>query len=171
MVAKVIATRSTLGFSRQIFFVSLGGWDHHDELLVNHADLLSKVNDAMGYFSDVLTELNVMDKVTTFSISDFGRTLTSNGNGTDHAWGGNMFIMGGDVNGKEVYGNYPSLALNHDLIVHNNVLIPTTSADEYLAELALWFGVSYSDLDLIFPNLTNFYSSSSGIPPIGFMNI
>jgi len=114
MVAKTIASRDTLGFSRQIFYVHIGGWDHHDELLISQSDKLTEVNQALKYFNDVLTELNVNDSVTTFSVSDFARTLTSNGNGTDHAWGGNAFMMGGAVKGKEIYGTYPSLVLNDD---------------------------------------------------------
>jgi len=171
MVAKTIAARDSLGFSRQIFYVEAQGWDHHDELIINHANKLAEVNSALKYFNDVMNELNTNDSVTTFSISDFGRTLTSNGNGTDHAWGGNAFVMGDSVLGKEIYGDYPTLALNSDLDLNDGVIIPTTAADLYMAELALWFGVSYSDLNTIFPNLSNFYDTNSGIPPIGFMNI
>ena len=171
MVAKTIAARDTLGFSRQTFYVEVHGWDHHDELLINHANKLTIVNDALKYFNDVMTELNTNDCVTTFSISDFGRTLTSNGNGTDHAWGGNAFVMGNSVIGKEIYGSYPSLSLNSDVDLQDGRLIPTTAADLYMAELALWFGVSYSDLNMIFPNLSNFYDTNSGVPPLGFMNM
>ncbi len=171
MVAKTIAARDTLSFSRQIFFVQIGGWDHHDELLINQSNKLSNVNMALKYFSDVMGEINTNDCVTTFSVSDFGRTLTSNGNGTDHAWGGNTFMMGGAVNGKEIYGDYPSLDLNSELNLYDGALIPTTPADLYMAELALWFGVSPSDLNLILPNLSNFYDTNSNVPPIGFMNM
>lgn len=171
MVAKTIASRDTLGFSRQIFFVELDGWDHHDELLINQGDKLAEVNQALKYFNDVMTELNVDDCVTTFSVSDFARTLTSNGNGTDHAWGGNAFMMGGAVNGKEIYGNYPSLALNDDVNINGSVIIPTTAADSYMAELALWFGVPASELTTIFPNISNFYDTTSSVPPLGFMNM
>ena len=171
MVAKTIASRDTLGFSRQIFFVQIGGWDHHDELLINQSNKLEQVNQALKYFNDVMTELNVSDCVTTFSISDFARTLTSNGNGTDHAWGGNAFMMGGAVNGKEIYGNYPSLALNSDDSFRDGVMIPTTAADSYMAELALWFGVPASELQTVLPNISNFYDTASNEPPIGFMNM
>lgn len=171
MVAKTIGARDTLGFSRQIFFVEIGGFDNHDELLINQASNLKEVNDALSYFNSLLFELNMNDCVTTFSVSDFSRTLTSNGNGTDHAWGGNAFVMGGAVNGKEIYGNYPTLALGSDLDLRNGVLVPTTAADLYMAELALWFGVSTSDLNTILPNLSNFYDTNSGTPPLGFMNI
>jgi len=171
MVAKTIASRDTLGFSRQIFFVQIGGWDHHDELLINQGNKLAEVNQALKYFDDVMTELNVNDCVTTFSVSDFARTLTSNGNGTDHAWGGNAFIMGGAVNGKDIYGNYPSLALNDHININGSVIIPTTAADMYMAELALWFGVPASELSTVLPNISNFYDTASGIPPLGFMNM
>lgn len=171
MVARTIAARDTLGFSRQIFFVQLGGWDHHDELLINQANKLAQVNEALKYFSDVMTELNVNDCVTTFSVSDFARTLTSNGNGTDHAWGGNAFMMGGAVNGKDIYGTYPTLALNSDVDFQDGVMIPTTAADLYMAELALWFGVPASELSTILPNISNFYDTSSGVSPLGFMNM
>lgn len=171
MVAKTIAARDTLSFSRQIFFVQLGGWDHHDELLISQSSKLSQVNLALKYFNDIMTEINTNDCVTTFSVSDFARTLTSNGNGTDHAWGGNAIMMGGAVIGKDIYGNYPTLALNSDIDLRDGVLIPTTPADSYMAELALWFGVSPSDLNMILPNLSNFYDTNSGTPPLGFMNM
>ena len=171
MVAKTIGARDTLGFSRQIFFVEIGGFDNHDELLINQASNLKEVNDALSYFNSLLFELNMNDCVTTFSVSDFSRTLTSNGNGTDHAWGGNAFVMGGAVNGKEIYGNYPTLALDSDPDLRNGVLVPTTAADLYMAELALWFGVSTSDLNTILPNLSNFYDTNSGTTPLGFMNM
>lgn len=171
MIAKTIASRDTLGFSRQIFFVQLDTWDHHDELLVNHSNKLAEVNQALKYFNDVMLELNVNDCVTTFSVSDFARTLTSNGNGTDHAWGGNAFMMGGAVKGKEIYGTYPNLALNNNLNINGNIIVPTTPADSYMAELALWFGVPASELATIFPNISNFYDTNSNVPPLGFMNM
>lgn len=171
MIAKTISARDTLRFSRQIFFVEIGGFDNHNELIINHASNLKKVNDALSYFNSLMFELNMNDCVTTFSISDFARTLSSNGNGTDHAWGGNAFMMGGAVNGKEIYGDYPTLALDSDLDLRNGVLVPTTAADMYIAELALWFGVSAPDLNTILPNLSNFYDTNSGTPPLGFMNM
>lgn len=171
MVAKVIASKDELDFSRQIFFVELGGWDHHDELLNSHAEKLASLNAALDYFNKVLIEIGMQNQVTTFTISDFGRTLTSNGNGTDHAWGGNMLVMGGDVNGKKLYGSYPNLTLGNENDLQDGVMIPTTSADVYMAELALWLGVSYSDLNMLFPNLSKFYDSTTNQPPLGFMNI
>ena len=131
--------------------------------------MLGIVSKAMSEFQTALEELGVQDCVTTFTASDFARTLTSNGNGTDHAWGGNVLVMGSKVKGKDIYGNYPSLALNSSLEVGGGVLIPQISTDEYYAELALWYGVSKSDLPLLFPNIGNFYNTFSNQSPIGFM--
>ncbi|MEM9823560.1 MAG: DUF1501 domain-containing protein [Bacteroidota bacterium] len=170
MVAKTIAARTTLDVCRQTFFITFGGWDHHDEVLNAQNGMLGIVSRALNEFDAALNELGLADQVTTFTISDFGRTLTSNGNGTDHAWGGNVMVMGGQVNGGQIYGTYPSLALNSDLDIGNGVLVPTLSTDEYFAELAQWFGVSNTDLTTIFPNLLNFYTPGSA-SPIGFMQV
>jgi len=171
MIANTINIREDLGMKRQIFFVEYGGWDHHDELLVSQEGMLTEVDNALNSFNLAMEELGIADKVTTFSISEFSRTLISNGNGTDHAWGGNVFAMGGAVNGQKIYGQYPQLALDSGLEIGNGVLVPTLSADEYFAELALWYNVPASGLLDIFPNLGNFYSVTSGANPIGFMNI
>ena len=171
MVAKTIAARDVLGFSRQVFFVQMSGWDHHDELLLNQVTNFTRLNSALNYFNGVMEELGISDQVTLFSISDFGRTLTSNGNGTDHAWGGNAFIMGGAVNGKDMYGSYPTLALNSSLDISDGVLIPTTPTDMYFAELAKWFGLSNSQIHTIFPNLSNFFDMNSGQLPLGFLTL
>lgn len=170
MIARTIAARNSLNVCRQTFFVNFGGWDHHDELLNSQNSMLTVVNNALSEFNTAMNALNLTNEVTTFIISDFARTLTSNGNGTDHGWGGNVMVMGGSVNGGRVYGQYPTLALGSALDIGNGVLIPTTSTDEYFAELAQWFGVSNSDLLTIFPNLSNFYTPGA-TPPIGFMNV
>lgn len=171
MVAKTINVREALGMKRQIFFVEYGGWDHHEELLNSQAGMMNEVDMALGAFNNAVTEMGLQDQVTTFSISEFSRTLTSNGNGTDHAWGGNMFVMGGAVSGQKIYGQYPQLALGSNLEIGNGVILPTTSADEYFAELAMWYNVPKSGLLDIFPNLGNFYSVTSPDSPIGFMNM
>jgi len=171
MIAKTIAARDTLGMSRQIFFVNFGGWDHHDEILERQELMLTEFDNALNSFNSAMEELNTSECVTTFNISEFGRTLTSNGDGTDHAWGGNVLVMGGAVNGKDIYGMYPSLALDSAQEIGGGVLVPTTSADEYFAELAQWFGVSNTDLPIILPNVGNFYNINGSTPPIGFMNI
>ncbi|NNK90780.1 MAG: DUF1501 domain-containing protein, partial [Saprospiraceae bacterium] len=125
----------------------------------------------MSEFQAALGELNLEDNVTTFTISDFARTLTSNGNGTDHAWGGNVLVMGGKVKGKDIYGSYPSIKLGTELEIGEGVLIPQISTDEYFAELALWYGVGKTDLVSLFPNIGNFYNTMSAQAPIGFMNL
>ncbi len=170
-ITEVIKARDILGFKRQIFFVRMGGWDMHGELIDSHERNLTVVDNALNEFHNGLNEIGMFNNVTTFTISDFGRTLTSNGNGSDHAWGGNALVMGGDIKGGDMFGTYPSLALGGALEVHNGVLIPTTANDQYFAELALWFGVSPSDLSTLFPNIGNFYDTGSTESPLGFMNI
>lgn len=170
MAAYSIAAHEDLSMKRQIFFIEYGGWDHHDEVLNNQNAMFGEVDAALSEFSAVLAELGLSNQVTTFTLSEFGRTLTSNGNGTDHAWGGNVMVLGGDVIGKRIYGEYPTLALNSNIELGSGVLIPQLSADQYFAELALWFGISPSELTTIFPTLTNFYQPG-GAPPIGFLNI
>jgi len=169
MVAQTISARQSLGANRQIFFINFGGFDNHDELLNNHSALLSTLDAALNEFNSAMIELGTLDCVTTFTISDFARTLTSNGNGTDHAWGGNALVMGGAVKGQKMYGDYPVLSLGTSIELGGGVLMPTTSADEYFAELALWFGISASDLSTILPNIGNFYDSSSATAPLGFL--
>jgi uncharacterized protein (DUF1501 family) len=171
MIAKIIKAQETLGFKRQIFFVNFGGWDHHDDLLQKQEGMYGVMSNALFEFNAVMNEIGMMEQVTTFTASEFGRTLTSNGNGSDHAWGGNVMVSGGAVQGGDFYGTYPSLELDSESVVGNRgVLVPGLSTDEYFAELALWFGVSPSDLSLVFPNITNFYTPG-GVLPVGFMNI
>ena len=172
-ITKVMSVRQQLGAKRQIFFVNYGGWDMHDGLLTGLNGKLPVVSQAMKAFYDTTVELGISDNVTTFTISDFARTLTSNGNGSDHAWGGNNMIMGGAVNGGKILGAYPKLVLNNSNnrnISERGNLIPTVSTDEMYAELALWYGVSPSDLCYVLPNLGNFYSYSANNYPVGFMN-
>ncbi len=171
MVARAIAARNTLQMRRQVFFVSFGDWDHHDEVINAQARLLSEVSKGLSEFQATLDELGVANEVTTFTISDFGRTLSSNGNGSDHGWGGNVMVMGGAVKGGEVYGKYPELGLETILEIGGGVYIPTLSTDEYFAELALWMGVAPSDLTTVLPNISNFYSPGSSTLPIGFLHI
>ncbi len=170
MVAKTIAARNDLGAKRQIFFVELGGFDNHDELINNHGNLMGILDNAFSEFYAATEEMGISDCITTYTISDFSRTLTSNGNGTDHAWGGNAMVMGGAVKGKNMYGDYPILDLGSDVNLDNRgILMPTTGADEYFAELALWFGISPNDLSLILPNIGNFYDVGSSNAPMGFL--
>ena len=165
IVAKLIAARATLGQKRQVFFVSLGGFDNHDGLLKDHGPLLAKVNEAIGQFYKATVELGVQNNVTTFTASDFGRTLASNGDGSDHGWGAHHFIVGGAVKGGQFYGKAPSISITTEDQVGEGRLLPTTSVDQYAATLARWFGVSDSELPTILPRIGNFATSN-----LGFMN-
>ncbi|MEL7058812.1 MAG: DUF1501 domain-containing protein [Acidobacteriota bacterium] len=169
MVARTIAARQALGVRRQTFFVLFGGWDHHDEVLNAQAAMLPVVSKGLAEFHAALTELGRLNDVLTFTASDFGRTLTSNGQGSDHGWGGNHIVMGGPVRGGEIYGSYPQLFADNDLDTGRGRLIPTTSCDEYFAELALWFGVAPADLPTVLPNVGRFFTPGSGAP-IGFVD-
>ena len=172
-VAKTIGARQALGHKREIFYVQDGGWDNHGELLGTQAGNLAELDGALQAFWEALGELGVRDEVTLFSCSDFGRTLRSNGRGTDHAWAGNSFVLGGCVNGAQIYGDYPDAGefkIGTGLDVGSNGrLLPTTSCDEYFAELALWFGLAPGELADVFPNIGNFYTHSPDTPPLGFL--
>lgn len=172
-VARTIQIRQALGVKRQIFFVLYGGWDHHQELLETQEEMLGVLSQALQNFWEALGELGMQEKVVTFTSSDFGRTLRSNGRGTDHAWGGNHLVLGGPVLGQRIYGNYPEdLRLGGGLDVGGNGrLAPTTAVDQYMAELALWFGLARSDLSTVFPNIANFYNPTSTSLPIGFLTV
>lgn len=175
VVARMIDASGTLGLRRQVFFVGLGGFDTHKNQNASHADLLAQLADAMGYFDGVLAGMGLRNKVTTFTASDFGRSFTSNGDGTDHGWGGHQFVMGGAVKGGDIYGTFPVLGAKNagnnyfdsspnQLL--NGVLLPTTSVDQFGATLARWFGVSDAQLVDVFPNLANFDVSTRNL---GFM--
>jgi uncharacterized protein (DUF1501 family) len=168
MIAETIAVRESLGLRRQTFFVLVGGWDHHDEVLATQAPMLADVSLALSEFDAALGSLGVRDEVTTFTISDFGRTLTSNGRGSDHGWGGNALVVGGSVHGGDFYGAPPPLFPDNPLDTGRGRLIPTLSTDEYFAELALWFGVTAGDLDSVLPNIERFIGSTPAAP-IGFL--
>jgi uncharacterized protein (DUF1501 family) len=164
MTARMIQARGELGVSRQVFFIVAPGWDTHSDQLTAHPTLLSGLSAGLSAFYQATEELGMADKVTTFTASDFGRTLTSNGDGTDHGWGGNQLIMGGSVNGGKICGAYPSLELGSDMDVGGGRLIPTTSVDQYGAELARWFAsFSSGELSEIFPNLARFGRTPLGL--------
>ena len=168
-VAKVIAGRTSLGVKRQIFYVQWGGWDFHDNVVSNMNNMIPVVSNAMKSFYDLITSMGVQNNVTLFSASEFGRSLTSNAQGSDHAWGGHQFVMGGAVNGKRIYGAYPDLYQGNSLDTGRGRIIPTTSVDQLAAELAIWLGVSKSDLPLVLPNISRFYDINSTANPLGFM--
>ena len=162
MVARMIATSQDIGAKRQVFFVSLGGFDLHDNLVAQHGGLVGKVADAMAAFYAQTVALGVANQVTTFTASDFGRTLTSNDDGSDHGWGSHHFVLGGAVKGGRFYGTAPAIGNGTADDVGQGRLLPTTSVDQYGATLASWFGVSASDLPTVLPNIGNYGSANLG---------
>ncbi|MGC2194575.1 MAG: DUF1501 domain-containing protein [Terriglobales bacterium] len=164
-VAKIIQVRGALGLQRQIFFVSMGGFDTHGGQLTAQDSLFNDLNQSLGAFYQATAEMGVANNVTTFTLSDFGRTYSPNSDGTDHAWGSHHLIMGGAVKGGDFYGTFPTLAVNGpDDATGQGRWVPTTSLDQYAATMAGWFGVAATDLPSIFPNLANFTA-----PTLGFM--
>jgi uncharacterized protein (DUF1501 family) len=166
MVARLIGARQRLGVKRQVFMVSLGGFDLHDNLVARQPGLLQEVDQAISTFYKATVELGVSDKVTTFTASDFGRTLTSNGNGSDHGWGSHHFLVGGAVKGARFYGEAPPVSASDSKDpqdqwhVGQGRLLPRTSTDQFAATLGRWFGVEEGELAQILPNLRNFGKSA-----------
>jgi uncharacterized protein (DUF1501 family) len=164
MIARLIKAGPGLGFRRQIFFASVGGYDTHGDQLVAHNGLLQNLSQSMAAFYNATAEFGVADSVTTFTASDFGRTFATNGEGSDHGWGSHQFIMGGAVRGGDMYGTFPQLVINGPNDTSQGRWIPTTSVDEMSSTMALWFGVAESDLSLILPNIGRFPR-----PNLGFL--
>jgi uncharacterized protein (DUF1501 family) len=162
VVARMISVSQELGAKRQVFMVSIGGFDNHDSLATVHPGLMSRVGDALRYFQDSLTGLGVADRVTAFTASDFGRTLLINGDGSDHGWGSHHFVLGGAVQGQRYYGSAPVLGNNAADDVGQGRLLPTTSVDQYAATLASWFGVSATDMAMVLPNIGNYTNRNLG---------
>ncbi len=162
-IARLIAAAPQLGLKRQIFFARIGGWDLHDAQLGAHANLFADVSRNVSAFYRATVELGCADQVTTFTASDFGRTYNTNGDGSDHGWGSNHFVVGGAVNGGDIYGKMADLTIRGpDDAGTRGSWIPTTSVDEYSATLAAWFGVSPTNLPLVFPNLGRFAKPNLG---------
>jgi len=164
-VARIIAGRASLGVNRQIFYVQLGSFDTHDGQAMQHARLLTQLGQALEYFDAQMVAAGLGNQVTTFTASDFGRTLTCNSDGTDHGWGSHHFVVGGSVAGQDMYGQYPVVGVNQANDVGAGRLIPTTAVDQYAGTLAQWFGLSDGQIKTIFPNFANFGTS----PYLGFM--
>ena len=161
-VAELIAARDRLEVSRQIFFVATGGFDTHDAQVQDQPQLLGGLSNALAAFYRATVDLGVAASVTTFTQSDFGRTLTSNGDGTDHAWGGNQLVIGGAVAGRTLYGRYPLLQIDGPDDVGGGRMIPGVSSDQYAATLAKWFGVSAGSLSVVAPHIGNFAQGDLG---------
>jgi len=162
LVARLIGARNGLGAKRQVFMVSLGGFDLHDNLISQQPVLMGRVSEAMTAFYNATVELGVANKVTAFTASDFGRTLSSNGDGSDHGWGSHHMMVGGAVRGAAFYGTAPPVSVTNTTApqdqwhVGQGRLLPSTSVDQYAATLASWFGVADSELAGILPNLRRF---------------
>ena len=166
MVARMIASRADMGganIARQVFLVGMGGFDTHDNQNGAQPQLLGALASVLRAFRDALAEVGELNNVTTFTASEFGRTLTNNGDGTDHGWGGHHLVMGGDVRGGDIYGVMPDLTLDGPDDAGDGRLIPTLSTDQYDATLARWFGLGDADLQGLFPHLHRFDSADIGI--------
>jgi uncharacterized protein (DUF1501 family) len=168
-IARMIAAAPALGIRRQVFFASIGGWDTHDTQNTSQTPLLARVAHAMAYFDAVMGNVGGADmrnRVTTFTMSDFSRTFTTNGDGTDHAWGGHYFVMGGAVRGRDMYGQYPTIGVDQGTFNNpdqqGNNTIPTTSVDQYGATLGRWFGLGDTELATVFRNLGNYNTRTLG---------
>lgn len=161
-VAKLIAARTALGARRQVFMVSLGGFDTHDALATAHPALMATLGNALGAFYQATVDLGVASQVTTFTASDFGRTLVSNNDGSDHGWGSMQFVLGGAVQGRSFVGTAPVVASNGPDDVGQGRLLPTLSVEQMAGTLATWLGVPASDQLTLLPNLGNFSNRNLG---------
>jgi len=162
VVARMIAARGPLAARRQVFFTSLGGFDNHDSLPEDQPALHAQVADAMAAFHAATVELGIADQVTLFTASDFGRTMTSNGDGSDHGWGGHHFVVGGAVRGRAIYGELPEPRLGHAADVGNGRLLPAVGVDQYAATLGGWLGLSATQLTDVLPGLSGFSTRDLG---------
>ena len=177
MVARLIEYAQTdLHHDRQIYFVGVGGYDNHDGLvgagggLGPHGELLTELDAALMYFWNALGNINMRDKVTTVTASDFGRTYVSNGNGSDHGWGGHHIVMGGSqVHGRKIYGQFPNLTIDGPQDTGSGRYIPTTAVDAYTFELARWMGVPPSEMGFVFPNISRFLDVNNASTHLGFL--
>ena len=164
MVAKLIAAgRGTLGVKRQVFFVSMGGFDNHNSLATKHPGLLSGVDAAFSAFHAATTELGAADEVTTFTASDFGRTLVGNGDGSDHGWGSHHIVMGGAVRGRRLYGTLPIIGDDGPHDVGRGRMLPTISVEQYSSTLARWMGAAGGELQSVVPNIDRFSTDDLGL--------
>lgn len=168
--AKTIKARQSLGLRRNTIFIERGGWDHHGELLNAHSSMLGEISEAIGAYQQALEALGVADDVISYTASEFGRTLRSNGRGTDHAWGGNQMVWGAPIDAGKVHATFPDLSLvengGADDIGNGGRFLPTTSTDKFFGEMATWFGVTSGNMPAVLPNLSNFSSE----PDINFIS-
>ena len=162
-VAKMVEGRGALGLRRQVFFVSQGGFDNHQNQLADQGNRFNELGPALRAFYNAIVALGVQDQVTVFTLSDFGRTLRVNDGGSDHAWGNHHLILGGAVRGGATYGTFPNQALGGpDDTDSDGRWIPTTAVDQYAATLAKWFGVADADIPAVVPNIARFPTRDLG---------
>ncbi|MBN7819977.1 DUF1501 domain-containing protein [Bowmanella yangjiangensis] len=165
MIVRLISARDAFEVKRQVFYVNLGGFDTHRDQLAQHAPLMMQLDQGLGLFYQALEALGLENNVTAFTMSEFGRTLTRNGDGTDHGWGSHHMVLGGAVDGQQIYGQLPTLEIDSDDDLGRGRIIPTTSFEQYSATLCRWFGIANQDLHQLLPNLRNFNLSD-----LGFLN-
>jgi uncharacterized protein (DUF1501 family) len=152
-VANMIAARDALGMSRQIFFVEMGGFDTHDNQNRDQPLLFNTLSQSLKAFYDALVEVGASSEVTTFTASEFGRTLSSNGDGTDHAWGNHQLVIGDAVRGGDIYGAMPSLAIGGvDDYKSRGRIIPTSSVEQYVQSMLSWYGLTPTQIQTVLPN-------------------
>ena len=154
-VANAIAAKDQLGVNRQVFAVSLGGFDTHSNQAQNLSEQHGILDSAIVSFHNAMAELGLNDNVTLFTASDFGRTLAINGDGTDHGWGSHHFVIGGGIDGQRIFGDIPISDFDHELDAGSGRLIPTMSVEQYAGALGQWYGLNEEQLSVVFPNLTN----------------
>jgi uncharacterized protein (DUF1501 family) len=160
IIARLISVSAQLGTKRQVFFASIGGFDLHDNLAAQQPIRLAEIANAIKAFYDATAELGIADKVTSFTASDFGRTLVANDDGSDHGWGSMHMVVGGAVKGRKLYGTAPVMADNGPDDVGQGRLLPSTSVDQYAATLASWFGVTNTDMRTVLPNIGNYNATT-----------
>jgi uncharacterized protein (DUF1501 family) len=162
-IARLIGASGAIGARRQLFYVELGGFDTHDDQNAKHPQLMTKLNDALVFFDAMLGQIGMRDKVTLFTTSEFGRAFTLNGDGTDHGWGSHHLVMGGAVNGGNIYGKLPAISIDGpDNAWYGGPMLPSTAASQYAATLGKWMGISDSALGDILPDLVNFNTKDLG---------
>lgn len=159
-IANTIAIRDSLSVRRQVFYAGIGGFDTHSSQSADLPARLSDVSASITAFHTAMQELGIANSVTTFTASEFGRTLSANGDGTDHGWGSHHMVVGGAVQGQNIYGEVPPMELGHEQDSDNGRLIPTTSVEQFAEPLGRWFGLNDNELAAALPNLGNFTAAN-----------
>lgn len=162
MVAKLISIKDEFRMTRQMFYVNLNGFDTHDDQLREQPILFSTISKALAFFHQALIEIGQLENVSSFTSSDFGRSVTGNGDGTDHGWGNHHIVMGGSVLGGDIYGSIPRIAVDGPDDARNGRIVPTTAVCQYAATQLRWMGLTESEIDHMLPSLRNFESRDLG---------